>query len=553
MLLSLMSVALVFFNACSEVSDCDSCELCVTNVLIQLAMVLLGPVLIWSYFPRWFRWKKWDVILPARLISGRRFSAARRGTVRFSNLSCSYGLKVPRRKRNPIRWGLGNVFGHFHGCFAWLGSKPETMPGNAFFCDEGNAEKMIWTNDGWVPWRAFCRGGAKPAKSEADLLQGLRELLAAYSAPTQQKGKGTDADTGLQKGKGKGPNQTSAPQKSKGTKPDPSSGFGKSKGKGYGKSKGPDPNAVSQKGKGKAPTRKVVPAGNDLLEALKRIVARADQDPAGLIQRLGSLVTQATAGKNLRPTRADRKARAKAKKGTTFDKGHIDTGTLVDPGHQGHKEQNSWVEVARKGSVAKHEPGPWRLDMARENVISVAEAQRKLQDDEPMNAQWIQAKDAREATRLLDIARVHDCKAKVGVVFQGCDDKLKSNRKQFPSVNKKGQKAIVSWNVVALAGVGPPEPQEAFILKSTFQAPQRKLRMLRVSIPKAFVEPSSWREVAINPQQYLCKHVDISWHSSQQWKIQELNQETVLQGYANLKSPSTRKPDKEWNRWHLLR
>jgi hypothetical protein len=191
--------------------------------------------------------------------------------------------------------------------------------------------------------------------------------------------------------------------------------------------------------------------------------------------------------------------------------------------------------------------------MARENVISVAEAQRKLQDDEPMNAQWIQAKDAREATRLLDIARVHDCKAKVGVVFQGCDDNLKSNRKQFPSVNKKGQKAIVSWNVVALAGVGPPEPQEAFILKSTFQAPQRKLRMLRVSIPKAFVEPSSWREVAINPQQYLCKHVDISWHSSQQWKIQELNQETVLQGYANLKSPSTRKPDKEWNRWHLLR
>ena len=52
MLLSLMSVALVFFNACSEVSDCDNCELCVTNVLIQLAMVLLGPVLIWSYISR---------------------------------------------------------------------------------------------------------------------------------------------------------------------------------------------------------------------------------------------------------------------------------------------------------------------------------------------------------------------------------------------------------------------------------------------------------------------------------------------------------------------
>ena len=132
-----------------------------------------------------------------------------------------------------------------------------------------------------------------------------------------------------------------------------------------------------------------------------------------------------------------------------------------------------------------------------------------------MNAQWIQAKDAREATRLLDIARVHDCKAKVGVVFQGCDDKLKNSRKQFPSVSKKGQKAIVSWNVVAFAGAGSPEPQEAFILKSTFQAPQRKL-------PKAFVEPSSWREVAINLQQYLCKQVDVSWHSSQQWKIQEL-------------------------------
>ena len=55
-----------------------------------------------------------------------------------------------------------------------------------------------------------------------------------------------------------------------------------------------------------------------------------------------------------------------------------------------------------------------------------------------------------------------------------------------------------------------------------------------VSIPKIFVEPKGWREVTQDPHSFLCKHVDVPWHSSQQRKLQELKQETVLQEYAKI-------------------
>ena len=71
-------------------------------------------------------------------------------------------------------------------------------------------------------------------------------------------------------------------------------------------------------------------------------------------------------------------------------------------------------------------------------------------------------------------------------------------------------------------------------LKSTFKAPDRQLQILRVSIPKIFVEPKGWREVTQDPHSFLCKHVDVPWHSSQQRKLQELKQETVLQEYAKI-------------------
>lgn len=322
-----------------------------------------------------------------------------------------------------------------------------------------------------LPWRSKSR-------SEDVLLQQLRELLSAHSAPKQPKGKG------------KGP---SVNDNSK-------------KGKGKGNEVKPSP----QKGKGKEPPPKVGAAGNDLLGALKRIVARADKNPAGLLQRLGTIVSQATAGKNLRPTRADRRVRARAKKATDGGKGKHAKDTSTTPAST-QQRQSSWVEVAKKGNKTNAAPVPWRLDSDKGKVINAATAQKLIQSEDTFTAQWIQAKNSQEAQRLLDIARVHECKAKVGVVFEGAADK--GAQKQFPSVNGKGQKTVRSWNVLALGSAGLPDDQDGFVLKSTFQAPTRQLRLLRVSIPKMFVEPSSWKEVANHPEPYLRKMIEVPWHS----------------------------------------
>ena len=101
----------------------------------------------------------------------------------------------------------------------------------------------------------------------------------------------------------------------------------------------------------------------------------------------------------------------------------------------------SWVEVAKKGRqvIDKRKPSSWRLDAASGAILSGSQARQRIQDDVAINAQWIYVPDAREAHRLLDFARVHDCKAKVGVVFQGPVEKLTCDQKQFPSLNESGQ------------------------------------------------------------------------------------------------------------------
>ena len=119
-----------------------------------------------------------------------------------------------------------------------------------------------------------------------------------------------------------------------------------------------------------------------------------------------------------------------------------------------------------------------------QNFASAALARQQLQNDVPISAQWIQVQDAKEAQRLLDLARVYDCKAKVGVVFQGPTDKLACKPMKFASVSSTGQKAVATWHVTALTASGSPEQQGT--LKSTFKAPDRQLQILRGVHPEDF-------------------------------------------------------------------
>ena len=126
------------------------------------------------------------------------------------------------------------------------------------------------------------------------------------------------------------------------------------------------------------------------------------------------------------------------------------------------------------GSAAKQSSPTWHLDSAKGTVASAALARQQLQNDVPISAQWIQVQDAKKAQRLLDLARVYDCKAKVGVVFHGPTDKLACKPMKCASVSSTGQKAVATWNVTALTASGSPEQQGT--LKSTFKAPDRQLR-----------------------------------------------------------------------------
>ena len=142
------------------------------------------------------------------------------------------------------------------------------------------------TDKGRIPWQAFCRGGGNVDQTESDLLQGLKDLLVAHSSPRQSKGKGKTHSLRSQL-------------------------------------------RITQKGKGKSKAPKSQLRIATLARAKGTVAAtcskhsrelftRAEKSPGGLLQRLGTLVNQTTSGKNLRPTRADRRARAKGQQVRSF-------------------------------------------------------------------------------------------------------------------------------------------------------------------------------------------------------------------------------------------
>ena len=200
-----------------------------------------------------------------------------------------------------------------------------------------------------------CRGGAagsaaterkraEQLSKESRLLEGLMALLTSFQQEEQETGKGKGSFPVIHKSEQKG-------------KADPGKGTGNNKGKNKGTGKGPQA-SPSQNGEGA------------LLDALQRMVFRAQKKPGRLIQRLQNLLDAAIQGRKL-----GKKARKKTKRQA---KTH-------GPPQDKAPEESPWLRVVKgkgvpESQIDRKHGGVFRLRASDWDGAIVVPSPHKLGD-----------------------------------------------------------------------------------------------------------------------------------------------------------------------------
>ena len=272
-------------------------------------------------------------------------------------------------------------------------------------------------------------------------------------------------------------------------KDDHSGGKGKSQGKGkFGARGAAGPNK---------PTRSEHEQGDSvILAALARTVHRAKKDPRGLIDKLTGLIKAAQAGKLTKPKPHRAMRHAKSGKGRGQD------------------------PAARDSGGGTKAPG-----------ITAAVAKRKIIAEESIDADYIRVSNQKEAQDLQHLAQTYNVKAKVGLV---CKSSLGEEAKTTPLPEASGKhRTVGTWAQVALTAAGMPEGPK-LVRQSTFVAPERTLKLVRLVMPKAFIEASVWTDLCQRPFATAGRFFGVPLFKDGQWIEQTIAGETILVGYVQV-------------------
>ena len=361
----------------------------------------------------------------------------------------------------------------------------------------------VQTPSGWARWAHLCRGGG----GQSELLTGLQELLAkvklqdARDDKVKAKGKVT---------KGKNSNAASST---------PSSAGANKNGKGQGSNISNDA---------------------DLLKALEHIVKEARKDPSKLLESVQAVVQRAVAGYG--QGRAARRTRAKLQsQGKEHEGGGQEpppkavAPDFCRPVTREAQAGSEWTQVEgrrRPGTTVQQ----WNIDPLVGGLLGLGVVKRRLADGMPLGGHLVVASDQTELDAISSLARSHELKEALSVIcrFAPAGD---AKTLQLPSVGPKGQKQVRSWPAVAVSAGGSQAPQRKAVLKATFAAPDRKLVMLRLQMPKVFCESAQWELLCKQPNDHARRALG-PVHSFGMWqKIQsgdKDHRELVLECYAKV-------------------
>ena len=314
---------------------------------------------------------------------------------------------------------------------------------------------------GWQQWGQFCRGGGG---GNTELLAGLQALL--------EKAKPAQEPHRKAKGKGK-PDGGGRPQASAATT-----------------------DGALKKGKGQGST---ITSDSELLKALEALVKKAQKEPESLLDGLQELVKKAVVGYG--DGRAARRLRARHNKEASSDAGRAQTSSpeFCRPVAAEEQEGSTWTVVDRKQPKGQTQVQRWMIDPLVGGLVGFGVAKKRLSDGEKLGAHLIVACDQAELDSLLTLARAHDVKEKISVICRFSPTGHEAEAMQLPSIGPKGEKQVRTWPAVPFGSAGAPAVVHKVVLRSSFQAPDRKLATLRLQVPRVFQDEVGWANFCKQP------------------------------------------------------
>ena len=118
----------------------------------------------------------------------------------------------------------------------------------------------------------------------------------------------------------------------------------------------------------------------------------------------------------------------------------------------------------------------WQVDRSLV-TISAGEAKRRLEEQQPLNAEAIVVKNGSQAESLVNLAQVSAYKGQVAVISQ--DDLGEKAKKLDVPCIKGDRRSVKQWSSVALTADGCPA-QTVLRKTSTFKPPVREVKTLRI-------------------------------------------------------------------------
>ena len=132
-------------------------------------------------------------------------------------------------------------------------------------------------------------------------------------------------------------------------------------------------------------------------------------------------------------------------------------------------------------------------------LVGFGVAKKRLSDGEKLGAHLIVACDQAELDSLLALAKSHEVQEKISVICRFNPTGHEAEAMQLPSIGPKGEKQVRTWPSVPLGTAGAPAVVHKVVLRSTFQAPDRKLATLRLQVPRIFQDEAGWTSFCKQP------------------------------------------------------
>ena len=115
-----------------------------------------------------------------------------------------------------------------------------------------------------------------------------------------------------------------------------------------------------------------------------------------------------------------------------------------------------------------------------------------------------------------------------------CKSSLGEEAKTTPLPEASGKhRTVGTWAQVALTAAGMPEGPK-LVRQSTFVAPERTLKLVRLVMPKAFIESSVWTDLRQRPFATAGRFFGVPLFKDGQWIEQTIAGETILVGYVQV-------------------